>query len=126
MMCVTRHILSGVFCFCLSSFIALSLSLPNYRMQQFLLLLPGFFFSTALIASSKTKIKLFRFFAEHSTIEYALILLRSFFPSTTVTNLSEPCTLKSDLVPVRDSVKKRKMFVKLLHASCFGLRAQSR
>lgn len=62
-------------------------------------LLPGFFLSTARIASSNTFTRFVFFFAEHSTKVNAPILFFSFFPSTVVTNFSEPWTRKSAFVP---------------------------
>lgn len=61
---------------------------------------PGFFRSTARIASSKTVARFVFFFAEHSTKQWALIFDFSFLASAVVTNLSEFWTRKSAFVPV--------------------------
>jgi hypothetical protein len=76
-------------------------------MLQFdFLALPGFFFSTARIASSNTFDKFVLFFAEHSTSVKALILFFNFLASIVVTNFSEFCTRKSDFVPVEMKKKE--------------------
>lgn len=78
-----------------------------YKILQVDFLPPGFFLSTALIASSKTKVRFDLFLAEHSTMEYAWILVLSFFPSANVTYFSEPCTLKSDFVPKQKNYQQK-------------------
>lgn len=65
----------------------------------------GFFFSTARIDSSNTFARFVFLFAEHSTNVKALILLLSFFPSTVVTNFSEPWIRKSAFVPRKSDGK---------------------